>query len=43
MDLIGLQEATKDQLHDLMNFLPEFNYHGVGLEDKKDKGVCGCF
>lgn len=38
MDLIGLQEPTKDQLNDLIHFLPEYEWHGVSLEDGKDEG-----
>lgn len=38
MDLIGLQEPTKDQLNDLINFLPEYQWYGIGLDDGKDKG-----
>ncbi|MBN2479458.1 MAG: endonuclease/exonuclease/phosphatase family protein [Parachlamydiales bacterium] len=38
MDLIGLQEATKDQIMDLINILPEYDWVGVGLNDGKDKG-----
>ena len=38
MDLIGLQEPTKDQLNDLTHFLPEYDWHGVSLEDGKEDG-----
>jgi len=38
MDLIGLQEPTKDQLNDLINLLPEYDWYGIGLNDGKDKG-----
>lgn len=38
MDLIGLQEPTKDQLNDLINLLPEYDWYGIGLNDGKDLG-----
>lgn len=38
MDLIGLQEPTKDQLNDIMSFLPEYEWYGIGLYDGKDLG-----
>jgi endonuclease/exonuclease/phosphatase family metal-dependent hydrolase len=33
MDLIGLQEPTKDQLDDLISLLPEYKWYGIGLND----------
>lgn len=38
MDLVGLQESSKDQVHDLEKLMPEYGWYGVGLEDGKDKG-----
>jgi len=38
MDLIGLQETTKDQLNDLLNLLPEYDWYGIALNDGMDKG-----
>ena len=37
-DLIGLQEPFKEQLDDLLQILPEFNYYGIGLEDGHEAG-----
>lgn len=37
-DLIGLQEALKHQLDDLLKLLPDFSYCGVGRTDGKDSG-----
>lgn len=38
IDLIGLQEPTKEQLDDLINILPEYGWYGIGLYDGKDQG-----
>lgn len=38
MDLIGLQEPTKDQLKSLMKMLPEYDWRGICLNDGKNKG-----
>lgn len=38
MDLIGLQEPTVDQLNDLIDLLPEYEWVGIGLHDGKDSG-----
>ena len=38
MDLIGLQEPTKDQIEDLVNLLPEYRWLGIGLTDGEKKG-----
>jgi endonuclease/exonuclease/phosphatase family metal-dependent hydrolase len=38
MDLIGLQEPTKDQLNDLVSLLPEYEWCGIGLHDGKEQG-----
>ncbi|GAA5506683.1 endonuclease/exonuclease/phosphatase family protein [Novipirellula caenicola] len=37
-DIIGLQEATRKQIDDLANRLPEFQWYGVGRSDGKDGG-----
>jgi endonuclease/exonuclease/phosphatase family metal-dependent hydrolase len=37
-DLIGVQEALKHQLTDMLKALPAYHYVGVGREDGKDKG-----
>jgi endonuclease/exonuclease/phosphatase family metal-dependent hydrolase len=39
MDLIGLQEINKEQLEDLIRLLPEYNWYGVGLHDRKEEGT----
>jgi endonuclease/exonuclease/phosphatase family metal-dependent hydrolase len=37
-DLIGLQEALKDQVADLSDFLKDYEWTGVGRDDGKEKG-----
>jgi len=37
-DVIGLQEALKEQIEDLLELLPEYSWHGVGRDDGKEKG-----
>ena len=37
-DLACFQEALSNQVNDLQNFLPDFNYYGVGRDDGKTKG-----
>jgi endonuclease/exonuclease/phosphatase family metal-dependent hydrolase len=37
-DLIGLQEALEDQVNDLAERLPQFNWVGVGREDGRTQG-----
>ena len=37
-DLIGVQEALKDQLDDLSRLLPEYAWLGVGRDDGQDAG-----
>lgn len=37
-DIFGTQEVKKNQLEDLLNGLPEYDYVGVGRDDGKDKG-----
>lgn len=37
-DLIGIQEALITQIHDLTDFLPEYNWYGVGREDGLEQG-----
>lgn len=43
-DIIGTQEVLPNQLNDLTNRLPEYDYVGVGREDGKNKGeYCAVF
>lgn len=37
-DIFGTQEGYKNQLDDIINALPQYNYCGVGRNDGKDKG-----
>ena len=37
-DIIGVQEALKDQMDDLTERLPEFGWFGVGRDDGKEAG-----
>ena len=37
-DIIGLQEATRKQIDDLLPKLPDFDWYGVGRSDGKDDG-----
>jgi len=37
-DVIGLQEATRTQIDDLVERLPEFDWYGVGRDDAQDAG-----
>jgi endonuclease/exonuclease/phosphatase family metal-dependent hydrolase len=37
-DIIGLQEALKVQLDDLLRMFPEYHYAGVGRDDGKEEG-----
>jgi endonuclease/exonuclease/phosphatase family metal-dependent hydrolase len=37
-DVVGLQEATRQQIDDLIARLPEFDWYGVGRDDGKDQG-----
>ncbi|EMI18131.1 endonuclease/exonuclease/phosphatase family protein [Rhodopirellula maiorica SM1] len=37
-DIIGLQEATRKQIDDLADRLPEFHWYGVGRSDGRDGG-----
>ncbi|WP_442507626.1 endonuclease/exonuclease/phosphatase family protein [Novipirellula sp. SH528] len=37
-DIIGLQEATRKQIDDLAERLPEFEWYGAGRDDGKDGG-----
>jgi len=37
-DVVGLQEATRQQIDDLVMRLPEFDWYGVGRDDAKDRG-----
>lgn len=37
-DVIGLQEALKFQIEDLIRLIPEYSWTGVGRDDGKDKG-----
>lgn len=37
-DLIGTQEVRFNQLNDLLNYLPEYAYIGVGRDDGKNEG-----
>lgn len=37
-DLLGIQEAFKDQLEDMLKLLPKYGAVGVGRDDGKDKG-----
>ena len=36
--IAGLQEALKDQVDDLTELLPEYNWFGVGRDDGKEAG-----
>src|SRR4030095_521926 len=38
VELLGVQEALHDQMVDLKERLPRFNYVGVGRDDGKEKG-----
>jgi endonuclease/exonuclease/phosphatase family metal-dependent hydrolase len=38
MDIIGIQEPFKEQIQELENLLPEYDWYGVGLDDGKEKG-----
>src|SRR5258705_13819340 len=38
VQLLGVQEALHDQMMDLKERLPKFNYVGVGRDDGKEKG-----
>ena len=38
IDILGAQEVLKNQLEDLLQRLPEYNFLGVGRIDGKDKG-----
>jgi endonuclease/exonuclease/phosphatase family metal-dependent hydrolase len=38
VQLLGVQEALHDQMMDLKDHLPGFNYVGVGRDDGKEKG-----
>jgi len=37
-DIFGTQEGFKEQLDDMVNLLPNYEYIGVGRDDGKDKG-----
>ncbi|MBN2031367.1 endonuclease/exonuclease/phosphatase family protein [bacterium] len=37
-DIAGLQEALKDQVDDLVNLLPEYDWFGIGRDDGKEAG-----
>jgi endonuclease/exonuclease/phosphatase family metal-dependent hydrolase len=37
-DIVGLQEALKIQVEDLITLLPEYDWSGVGRDDGRDKG-----
>jgi endonuclease/exonuclease/phosphatase family metal-dependent hydrolase len=37
-DIIGIQEALKDQVTDLQNMLKDYSWFGVGRDDGKDGG-----
>ena len=37
-ELFGVQEAKKNQMDDLLNALPEYDFIGVGRDDGKDAG-----
>jgi len=37
-DIIGIQEALKDQVRDLKNMLKDYSWFGVGRDDGKDSG-----
>ncbi len=37
-DLIGLQEAERFQVKDLMDVLPDYDWYGVGRDDGKERG-----
>ncbi|MBS1949982.1 MAG: endonuclease/exonuclease/phosphatase family protein [Cytophagales bacterium] len=37
-DLIGVQEALKHQIDDMLKGLPQYSYYGVGRDDGKEKG-----
>ncbi len=39
MDLIGIQEPTKDQIDDLDELLSDYDWLGAGLDDGKNKGL----
>lgn len=36
--LLGLQEALKGQIDDIVNAIPDYQYAGVGRDDGKEKG-----
>lgn len=38
IDIVGTQEVLNNQLQDLLERLPDYNYIGVGREDGKQKG-----
>ncbi len=38
VDLLGVQEALKEQMDDLSQLLPEFDWTGVGRDDGREKG-----
>lgn len=38
MDIVGMQEVLHNQLQDLRNRLPQYDYVGVGRDDGKAKG-----
>lgn len=38
IDIVGTQEVLHNQLQDLLERLPDYNYIGVGREDGKQKG-----
>jgi endonuclease/exonuclease/phosphatase family metal-dependent hydrolase len=43
-DIVGVQEALKDQMLDLEERLPEFSWFGVGRDDGKEAGeFCAIF
>jgi hypothetical protein len=43
-DIIGTQEVLKNQLHDLLERLPQYKSLGLGREDGKDRGEhCAIF
>lgn len=37
-DLLGVQEARKEQIKDFKNALPEFEFYGLGRDDGKEEG-----
>ena len=37
-DIIGMQEVLKDQLEDLVSFLPKYGWYGLGRDDGKEAG-----